>query len=203
MPAKHPRRVVLSALLALSSSACHAPPTTAPTPTPALKEQPTSPLRQASNKHEGDQLELTIPLFEGEEIELSALRGKVLLLEISPSWEHGWKPMHEAYARFAQEYSEQPFAVIEVILDPDTLAFEKEVETQKQGLSIIRGWDPMGALAAKLEVAQFPTYFVLDPQGRIVHIENSYDADLSQRLKNAIEKALAAHASHTAQEAGP
>ncbi len=154
----------------------------------AAERQSPAPL-EASNKALGERIELAIPLFEGGNLELNRLRGRVVVLELSASWEPGWKPMHVYYGELIERHGRDKLAIIEVALDPDTTAFETEIE-RGGSPAVIRGWDPMGALAARLEVARFPSVFVLDAEGRILEIASGYEPGLAARIDDVVMRGL-------------
>lgn len=133
---------------------------------------------EPANKGEGDPLVATIPLATGETLELESLRGRPVLLEISASWEVGWDEAHAFYAELAAAHPE--LAVIVVAAEVEDRALLELPE------GLARGWDPAGALAAKLTVATFPTMFVLDRDGRITRVVNGWDESVQAELSDAV-----------------
>ena len=186
------RAGIVAGLAWLAAAGCATATTTATT-TPESTGAPASdsPIpEQASNKQAGETLELTIPRFEGGTLELAELRGRIVVLELSASWEPGWASMHAAYPGLLERVGSDQVAVVLVSLDPDTAAIEQDVADAGGGSeAVIRGWDPMGAVAAKLHVATFPTVFVLDAEGNIVEIFNAYDEGMIGRVEASVERA--------------
>src|SRR5690606_34736404 len=90
------RRCVCVGLL-LSLSACPQAATTSPdeaTTTAAASDEPPVIPSKPANKAAGDEIDATIPIVGGDAIELSSLRGRPVLLEISASWELGFAEAH-------------------------------------------------------------------------------------------------------------
>lgn len=143
-------------------------------------DQPSDPLlpSEPANRAAGDELEATISTAGGGSIELSSLRGRPVLLEISASWEPGFAEAHALYAELLATKPE--LAVIVVIAEPDDGAL--------LGLpaEFTPAWDPAGALAAKLSVATFPTMFVLDRDGRISAVVNGWSDEVREQLRAAV-----------------
>lgn len=175
----------LALLLALVS-ACPARVTTPPSdggdPMTDLDadSEPIIPVEPA-NRSNGDELDATIPVIGGESLELSSLRGRPVLLEISASWEPGFAEAHALYVELLAAHPE--LAVVVVVADP--------ADASLDGLedAFILAWDPAGALAAKLTVATMPTMFVIDRSGHISVVVNGWSDDVSAALARAVAAA--------------
>ncbi len=184
--------LALSAL-ALSALACRPEPTVEPDgldPGAGIEDVAIAPVpAEPSNREAGEQLELTIPVYGGGEIELASLRGRPVLLELSASWEAGFA---EAHALYAQLLADNPqLTVVVVAADPEDAGLEGLAQQAAASERMILSWDPAGALSARLRVALFPTMFVLDGEGRIVTIENGFDERISATLSDGVATASA------------
>lgn len=176
--------------LTLGLSACPSAPTTPPEAeggqAPETQADDSAPIipETPSNHAEGDQLDATIPVIGGGSLELSSLRGRPVLLEISASWELGFVEAHALYAELLAAHPE--LAVIVVVADPQDAGLD--------GLepSFTLAWDPAGALAAKLSVADLPTMFVLDREGRIHYVDNGWDELVAASISDAVAQVAAA-----------
>jgi hypothetical protein len=176
--------VCLPALALLS--AC--PKGTTSTPDAALDpitetDEPDDPLipREPANRGSGDELEATIPVVGGDSLELSSLRGRPVLLEISASWEPGFAEAHALYAELLARHPD--LAVVVVVADPADAALEG------LGEQFTLAWDPAGALAAKLTVAKMPTMFVIDRTGQIDLVLNGWNEEVRESLARAVAAA--------------
>jgi hypothetical protein len=174
-------------LLTAALGACHpnagAPPVDADEargPTEAVALEPETP----TNRQPGEQLDAVIPLFDGGALALASLRGRVVLLELSASWERGWNEAHEHHASLANAYGER-LAIVVVSADADGSVLESSLIGP-----FTLGWDPQGALAARLRVAGFPTFLVLDADGRIVAIHRGFDEHVRRALHEEIDRLL-------------
>lgn len=156
-------------LMALGLVACQ-PPTPPEPPAEAVPADEQLALEPAepSNRQDGEQLELSVPGYDGATILLTELRGAPVVLHLGASWSETWAEAHEFYARLAAEGVQ----VIFVVNDPDVAPIE--------ALGVVPyrlGWDPQGAVAAQVRAATFPTVIVLDAGGRIVLQRKGFDAD--------------------------
>lgn len=129
-----------------------------PATDPAPDTAPLEPVT-ASNRSEGEVVELTLMRPDGSATELSALHGKPVLLVVDASWSEDWAKGLEVYPELSTNGSLQ---VVVVVVDEDPAVVD---EAEAAGLST--AWDPQGAVAAKLSAATFPTLILLDPEGRV------------------------------------
>lgn len=161
---------------------CRAQPTTTPDEAVDVEVDPSTnePLlpSEPANRAAGDELEATVLIAGGDAIQLSSLRGRPVLLEISASWEPGFVEAHALYTELLVEHPE--LAVIVVVAEPD----DRALVGLPHGLT--PAWDPAGALAAKLSVAKFPTMFVLDREGRISAVVSGWSDEIREQLRAVV-----------------
>ena len=130
----------------------------------------------------GEVLELSIPLLEGGVRDLAELRGQPVLLEMADA---GSPQREPAQARYRALVEQEPdgLVVVSVALDPRTDALPAAWTDDRP--PFVLGWDPQGALAARLQLATLPTVVLLDDAGAIVAVHEGTppdDAALAQWL---------------------
>ncbi|HWB74564.1 MAG TPA: hypothetical protein VG755_06405 [Nannocystaceae bacterium] len=121
-------------------------------------EPPVLPLTPSKHK-DGEVLDANVPLADGGVLALPSLRGKVVILELCDA-AHRDASAEADYTALAQS-SGDALAIVMVALDRDGWHDDAPPHTL--------GWDPQGALAARLRAATLPTVLVLDAQGRIAY----------------------------------
>lgn len=148
-------------------------PGAAPEPEPHAPDASAMPDPQAAptNLSRGEQLDLTIPLIDGAALPLASLRGKLVIIELSATWSEtwAWTEAYSLYNELLRAHGEDRLAVVLVALDRERGALSPEPGTRAAGFEL--GWDPQGALAARLQVAAFPAIILLDPEGAVIHAE--------------------------------
>lgn len=115
----------------------------------------------------GQVLELSVPLVGGGQRGLAELRGKAVLLELADASE----PDREAVQRRWRALVEQrgdAVAVVCVAMDADASALP--ASWTEDPPAFVLGWDPQGAVAARLQLRVLPTVVLLDAEGRIVGV---------------------------------
>ena len=137
---------------------------------------------------DGQPLDATIPLFAGDSTQLSALRGKVVILELSATDRPGWQQAHTHYRALLTELTDLEVVAVSIDDAIEPLQAEWDVDPPP----FVLGWDPQGALALRLGVKSLPTMFVLDREGRIVGATAGFDGGKTLReLDGLVREAMA------------
>lgn len=166
-----------AALWLFCAAACR--PTAEPSlPKTAAPGAPESPSRHAA----GDQIDANVPLASGDVLALAGLRGKVVLLELSDV-EHRSADVLADYTRLAEMHGER-LAIVVVSLD--------RTGWDTSAAAYVLGWDPDGALAAKLRAAALPTVLVLDREGRVAYQYGGSETGAHAEAVATVERLLAA-----------
>jgi peroxiredoxin len=175
-------RAPLLALAALAACTRTPPPRD---PEPAPEPASTAPIRGAA----GDVLDVTVPLLDGRGVALQDLRGRVVVLELTSAADPAWRETFAFYNRLVREHGPARLAVFVVAVDPERAALSPEPDLRADGFEL--GWDPQGALAARLQAIALPTVVVLDRAGRIAHVQGGPAAGATRSLEDSVRAALA------------
>lgn len=132
----------------------------------------------------GEVLEATIPLIGGGSVGLERFRGRVVILELSASYREEWRPAHQLYRSMLEQHGEDALSVIAVSMDMDPQAIQRHWDRDPP--PFVLGWDPQGALAARLRVRRLPTVFVLDAKGRVVHLGEGFSVEAAHELEERV-----------------
>lgn len=177
--------IVASLLLACQSHPARPGPSVAPEPPTALPD----PIGAPVNRQPGELLAITVPLVDGDGLALASLHGRVVVLELTATWTRSWPETYPFYARLLREHGADRLAVIVVAMDNERAALSPEPGLRGPGFDL--GWDPQGALAARLQAAALPTVVVLDREGRIAFVQADAPPGATQALEDGIRRALA------------
>ena len=118
----------------------------------------------------------------GQDLALSSLRGKYVLLDFWASWCRPCRVEAPHVVDAFHRFSEQGFTIYSVSLDSNREKWLKAIE--KDGLSWhhvsdLKGWKSAGA--AKYGVRSIPATYLIDPQGKII-ARNLRGSSLAQEL---------------------
>ena len=181
----------LALALALPAIACQTAPRK---PAPSFPPEPPAPLpdpvHAPIDRETGELLEATVPLLDGAGLPLASLRGRVVVLELTATWADRWSESFAFYNRLLQQHGPERLAVVVVAMDNERAALSPEPGVRARGFDL--GWDPQGALAARLQVAALPTVVVLDRGGHIRFVQGGTPPGATQAIEDGIRQALAA-----------
>jgi thiol-disulfide isomerase/thioredoxin len=128
---------------------------------------------------------------EGETIALADLRGKVVVLDFWASWCGPCRKLEPVFDQLVREYQRQPVRFFTLSVWPDK-DFNAQAYLKEHPLAstFLLGNDKV---ASDYGLWGMPTYFVIDPAGKVsyIHVLLSVNAEaLGKRLRDAIEQAL-------------
>jgi thiol-disulfide isomerase/thioredoxin len=127
----------------------------------------------------------------GDTLALSDLRGKVVVLDFWANWCAPCRTLEPLFDKLVREYHSKPVKFFTLSIWPDRdfnpQAYLKE---HKMASTFLIGTD---AVASDYGIWGVPTYYVIDPSGRISYIQVLLSVNpelLKNQLREAIEQAL-------------
>jgi len=129
--------------------------------------EPAAEIAEAADMHEPTPApDFALPDAQGNEIKLSDLKGKVVLLNFWATWCGPCKIEMPWFVEFQRDYKDKGFAVVAVSLDEEGWEVVKPfAEDLKLNFPVVLGDDE---LADKFGgVVALPTTFIIDKEGRI------------------------------------
>jgi len=135
----------------------------------------------------GAQLDAEVPRLEGGVLALADLRGYVVLLEIGSAEDPAWPRAQARWQALASAHLEQ-LRIVSVVADEDPTRAQWTWDAVPTAL--VCGWDPQGALGARLGATRFPTRWVVDTQGRVVATIVGSDVASEDRVEQVIGQQL-------------
>lgn len=178
--------LLLSALVACQTSPSRPGAVLGPEPPAPLPDPAHAPV----NREPGELLDATIPLLDGAGLPLAQLRGRVVVLELTATWAERWAEAYPFYTRLLQQHGPERLAVVVIAMDSERATLSPEPGLRGPGFDL--GWDPQGALAARLQAAALPTVVILDRQGRISFAVGGAPEGATRAIEDGIRDALAA-----------
>jgi peroxiredoxin len=132
-------------------------------------------------------ISLTSP--DGKVIQLSSLRGQVVLIDFWASWCGPCRKENPYTVEIYEEYKAKGFTVYSVSLDQNKAAWQKAI--QKDGLvwgnhvSDLKGW--RNKAAADYGVEAIPATFLIDRTGTII-AKDVHGGELDKAVRKALKK---------------
>lgn len=129
-------------------------------------------------------------LKDATTIDISQLRGKVVLLDFWASWCTPCRKSLPLYNDLRKNFAGQPFEIVAVSVDAtkeDALGF-----LNKHALDYLVGWDASAKLAETYAVPGMPSSYVISPEGVVKHVHKGFHEGEIAKLKQEIQALLPA-----------
>jgi len=135
--------------------------------------------------------EISLKTNKGEEIALSQLKGKIVLVDFWASWCHPCREANPLLADAYLKYNHKGFEILSVSLDDNKAhwleAIEQDKLPWKWHASDLKGWD--SKVIQDYRVEALPTSYLIDREGKIVALDPFAD-DLELELEEMFLKEL-------------
>jgi len=133
-----------------------------------------------------DAKEISLPALTGDSISLSALKGKVVLLDFWASWCGPCRYSNRAMGKLYAKYKDQGFEIFGVSLDESRKEWEKAVKKDKiSWLQVIDDGGRYSKTAIDWGIYELPTSYLINKQGQLVAL-NLEGKELEQFLKTLL-----------------
>jgi thiol-disulfide isomerase/thioredoxin len=145
----------------------------------------------AAGKVGGRAPDFTLKTPAGKEVQLSRLRGKVVLVDFWASWCKPCKKELPELDKLAKAYKAagQPVEIIAINIDNDRANADKFLKSARvQHLTVLL--DPGGTSAELYEPATMPTSYVVDKKGIVKHVNVGYVGGDEKKYKKQIDALL-------------
>lgn len=134
--------------------------------------------------------EAMLETLDGDHLWVSQLKGKVVVLDFWASWCRPCIAALPSMKRLAQAHGDRPFVLLSISGDANGARLREFVANHELGWT--QCWDGNSDAQRAYGVRGFPTYFVIDPAGRISYVKSGWGRGAEKELGREVEKALAA-----------
>ena len=117
--------------------------------------------------------EFALTSLKGPKVMLSALRGKVVLIDFWAQWCEPCKKELPQLEKLAREYAGKGVVVLTVNIDKQRENAERMAK--QLGLTMDVLLDPAGSVAASYDLPKMPTSFVVDKKGIVRYVNEGFD----------------------------
>jgi thiol-disulfide isomerase/thioredoxin len=120
---------------------------------------------------------------------LSALRGKVVLIDFWAQWCEPCKKELPQLEKLSREYAGKGVVVLTVNIDKQRDNAERMAK--QLGLTVDVLLDPAGSVAASYDLPKMPTSFVVDKKGIVRYVNEGFDGPKDvDRFKQQLDELI-------------
>lgn len=149
----------------------------------ALMEEP----RRAREDFAPDYAVVTL---DGKYLSFADLKGKVVVLDFWATWCSPCIAALPALQRLAKKLSGEPFVLVSLSGDAD--GDRLRAFLAKHPAEWPQVWDQKQEASQQFQITRLPTYFVLDPEGRVLWRHSGWGGTTAGELDGTVHKALKA-----------
>jgi peroxiredoxin len=126
--------------------------------------------------------DITLPDVKGNNISLSSLQGKVVLIDFWASWCGPCRRSEPELKKLYEKYQSKGFEIYGVSLDADKFAWKMAIKQDR--INWLHVNDAKGEVAGKWNVMYIPNTYLIDKTGKVVAINPSHEQidELLQKL---------------------
>jgi len=133
---------------------------------------------------------LKVDALSGKTIDVSAYKGRVLLLDVWASWCDPCKQELPVLNEMARRLKSQGIDILAVSVDQERANVDKFLRTHGGRWSLTVAHDPHGAIAETLQPDKMPTSYVVDRAGIVRYVNAGFvPADASTIEQHLLEVA--------------
>ena len=138
--------------------------------------------------------------LRGPRVVLGDLRGKVVLLDFWATWCAPCRAAIPELKALAREMAGEPFVLIGISEERNPRKLEEFALAH--GMDWRLAWDDLQRVTRALyKVRSFPTYVLIGPDGRILHVQSGWSGRAGRKLQDRVREAVSA--ARAAQAGGP
>ena len=131
--------------------------------------------------------EFTLPNLQNEEVSLSDLKGKYVLIDFWASWCRPCRIANPKVKQLYSKYSKKNFEILGVSIDQDKNAWASAIKQDNlPWVQVIDDGAFAGVAPAAYQVNAIPSTWLIDPQGRIVAHNLSHE-ELDKKLASVLK----------------
>lgn len=133
-----------------------------------MADEKNSKLREFIKEHGTNSPDVNLPDYNGKDILLSSLRGKIVLIQFWSAKDRASRIQNEALTELYSKYKSRGFEIYQVSVDNDRSAWIDAIE--QDGMNWINVGDMKGSVSAlhNYNVQKIPSNYILDKEGNIV-----------------------------------
>ncbi len=133
-----------------------------------MAQEKNSKLKEFIQEHGSNSPDITLPDYSGQDISLSSLRGKIVLIQFWSAKDRASRIQNQALTELYSKYKSRDLEIFQVSIDTERSAWLDAIEMD--GLKWINVGDMKGSVTAlqNFNIQKIPSNYILDKEGNIV-----------------------------------
>jgi len=127
--------------------------------------------------------------LSGQPVRVSAMRGKVLLVDFWATWCEPCRQELPFLQRLHERYGDEGLVVVGVSVDEDLGKVRRFVRRNGIGFTVVH--DREKRIADRYGLERMPTNYLVDRRGVIRHVNPTFRAEHAERIENQVKRLLA------------
>lgn len=154
------------------------PPTNTPNPL-------TPPIELIPYERRNLALDFNLEKIDGGTLSLSSLKGKIVLLDFTTTWCYWCDVQAPQVEELYRKYSNKGFTVISIDCREDLQTVRKKYPNGKHIFPVVLDKD--GSVAYSYGIKGYPTYLLLDKEGKIAYVQEGYKENMEEIVSRIID----------------
>ncbi len=137
---------------------------------------------------EGDEPELSLPDLDGEIVNLSDLKGSVVLIDFWATW---CAPCHHAlpfYEELSSKYADDGLVILAVSIDRNSRTIEGYLDQHSLDLLVLH--DRRQRAFSAFNPTSMPTTYFVDRQGIVRSVHVGFRSDDRDQIENEVRRLI-------------
>ncbi len=144
-------------------------------------------------------LDFSMKTLDGKPLSSQSLHGKVVLLDFWGTWCPPCVSAVPSLRELSRDMRGEPFVLVSVAVEEEDGPVKQFVKRYQMDWPQV--WDRNAAFARQAGISRFPTYILLDHDGKVLNTVVGTSRGIEKSLRAQVETAV--HAAKTAKKAGP
>jgi thiol-disulfide isomerase/thioredoxin len=143
--------------------------------------------------------DFSLKTLDGKLLSSKSLQGKVVLLDFWGTWCPPCVSAVPSLRELSRDMRGEPFVLVSVAVEEDDGPVKQFV--QRYQMDWPQVWDPNAAFARQAGISRFPTYILLDQDGKVLNTVVGTSRGVEKSLRAQVETAV--QSAKAAKKAGP
>ncbi len=151
-----------------------------------MKDERTSAIRELIKTHGKNSPEIELPTPKGNNVKLSSLQGKYVLVHFWSAQERGSRIVNPTLVEAYNKYKSKKFTIYQVSIDTNKTIWEEAIKEDKLNWTNVGDMEGSHDATLSYNIKHIPSNYLLDPEGNII-AKNLQGPNLNRTLSEVLK----------------